>query len=54
MVYREVPKCPEPNYVPEMSVGEEMRKFNRDQRIITVMSLVIQLLVLLYVVVTRC
>lgn len=54
MAYREIPKCPEPSYVPEMSVGEELKRFNRDQRIITVTSLVIQLLVLLYVIVTRC
>ena len=52
MVYREIPDCPEPDYVPEISVEEEIRRFNRTKKIITVTALFVHLLIVTFIIAT--
>lgn len=49
MVYREMPRCPDHDYVPETSLKEEVRRFNRTLKIISLFALLTQVAIIVYV-----
>lgn len=52
LIYREIPDCPAPDYVPEMSLEEEIRREVRVRNIIALTALIIHLLIVLLIIVT--
>ncbi len=48
MIYREMPRCPDSDYVPKMSLEEEVRRFNRMLKILSLSALLTQVAIIVY------
>lgn len=48
MIYRKIPKCPEPDYITGESVAKEIMRFNKTLSIIAIIALMTDLIIVGY------